>query len=539
MRERFPAPRPEPRGRLRWWMQKTTPLLLAGFIGAAATQVTGCAVSESDVHRWERTERGPEKLVAVLTHDKYAMPLRTEAAMSLIRMKPRAGKRIGIDQLIAALATVDEEARRKIVIGMTPDLVKEIEAPPPAKKPDGTMDPDATIPFKDAAFAMMSHDPPLVSDEKSKADLTAALIQWGQTDFEDRIDNSAQAYGVEQMMRFFGAPAVRNLPPLMTEQSTKVDRMASLIADLGDAATKEKASVQLVALAQGIDSAAWVAKERPLVEEANKRSGAKITDQQLQQQLDKFQEQELVKIFTSMRRVGGRPVIDYCLGFAGNSKNSDERRKAALAALENRIDKSATADIDKVFAIAKDEKTPDTVRDLAFARLGELPKDQVVPKLYTLFAARKWKVRWVSASLVLKTMTTKDIPEFMRHLPPTAAHKMGLAEATTYGPMMAKMKAPSGEPTPRDAITPYLASKELGPRLAALGFFYEGKKADVSVVQSHEGDKAPVPKCEKDDECGWTCVVPKAPGSNETEQKTITTVGEFVKFCVEPSMTNK
>lgn len=521
----------------RRWMHRASAVLLASVIAAAGAQM-GCAVSEGDVHRWENTERGPEKLVAVLTHDKYSMQLRTEAAMSLIRMKPRAGKRIGIDQLVSALASLDEDSRRRIVIGMTPDLVKEIEAPPPVKKADGTMDPDATVPFKDAAFALMSHDPPLVAEEKSKTDLTAALIQWAQTDFEDRIDNSAQAYGVEQMMRFFGAPAVRGLPPLMTEQSNKVDRMASLIADLGDAATKEKAAIQLVALAQKIDSPDWIAKEKPIVDEANKRSAQKVTDQQLQAQLEKFQEQELVKIFTSMKKIGGRPVIDYCLGFAANPKNSEERRKAALAALENRIDKSATADVDKIFAIAKDESTPDSVRDLAFGRLGELPKDEIVPKLYTLFAAKKWKVRWVSASLVLKTMSTKEIPDFMRHLPTSAATKMGLSEPTTYGALMGRMD-PKGGPSAREEITPYLTSKELGSKLTAIGFFYEGKKADVSMVQSLEGDKSPVPKCEKEDECGWTCVVPKAPGSQETEQKTITTVGEFVKFCVEPSMTNK
>ncbi len=509
--------------------------LTAGFMTPV---VAGCAVSESDVHRWEGTERGPEKLVAVVTHDKYSMQLRTEAAMSLIRMKPRAGKRIGIDQLIQALASLTEDDRRKIVIGMTPELVKEIEGAPPQKKPDGTMPFDETVPFKDAAFSMLSHEPPLVSDEKSKTDLSAALMKWAQTDFEDRIDNSAQAFGVEQMMRFFGAPAVKGLPPLMTEASSKVDRMASLVADLGDDQTKLAASQQLRTLAEAIDNPAWIAKQKPLVQEANTRSGAKVTDQQLAIQLDKFQEQELTKVFSSMKKVGGRPVIDYCLKFAANSKNSDERRKAALAALEGRIDKTNTADVDSVFNIAKDDAAPDAVRDLAFARLGELPKEQVVPKLYTLFEAKKWKVRWAAADLVLKTMTTKSLGEFMHHLPVSPGQKMGLSEPLTYGGRIAKMDAPSGEPKPREAILPYLNAKELGPRLTALGFFYQGKKADISVVQSKESDNTPVPKCEKEDECGWTCEVPKAPGSNETESKTIATVGDFVKFCIVPSMTN-
>lgn len=508
------------------------------LVAGAMLPSAGCAVSENDVHRWEGTERGPEKLVAVLTHDKYSIQLRTESAMSLIRMKPRAGKRIGIDQLVNALASLDEDSRRKIAIGMTPELVKEIESAPPVKKPDGTMDADASIPFKDAAFAMMSHDPPLVADEKSKTDLSAALIKWAQTDFEDRIDNSSQAYGVEQMMRFFGAPAVKGLPPIMTEQSAKVDRMASLVADLGDDATKQKASEQLKALAESIDSPNWIAKQKPLVQEANRRSNANVTDAQLQQQLDKFQEQELTKIFTSMKKIGGRPIIDYCLKFAANPKNSEERRKAALAALEGRIDKNNTADVDKIFDVAKDDNTPDSVRDLAFARLGELPKEQIVPKLYTLFEAKKWKVRWVSASLVLRTMSTKGIPEFMHHLPASSAQKMGLSEPLTYGGLIAKMDAPAGEPKPRDAIMGYMTARELGPKLTALGYFYQGKKADVSVVQSHESDNAPVPKCDKEDECGWTCEVPKAPGSQETESKTITTVGEFVKFCIVPSMTN-
>src|SRR5881275_2161401 len=60
---------------------------IARVIALAATAVTmmagagtsGCAVSESDVTRWETTERGPYKLVAVVTHDKYSWQLRTDS----------------------------------------------------------------------------------------------------------------------------------------------------------------------------------------------------------------------------------------------------------------------------------------------------------------------------------------------------------------------------------------------------------------------------------------------------------------------------
>jgi hypothetical protein len=174
------------------------------------------------------------------------------------------------------------------------------------------------------------------------------------------------------------------------------------------------------------------------------------------------------------------------------------------------------------------------VRDLAFARLGELPKEQVTQRMYELFeASGKWKVRWVAASLALKTITTKDLDTFMSKLPKTPNQKMGLSEPVTYGDLIRKMEGPR---KPRDVIMPYLDSKELGPKLVALGFFYGGKKADIPIVQRREGDTTPVPKCEPADECGWSCDVPK-PGSKETESKEIKTVGDFAKFCVVPSMT--
>ena len=505
-------------------------------LGAVALSTSGCAVNETDVHRWETTERGPEKLFAVVTHDKYSWPLRTEAALSMIRIRARGGKRIGIELLIESLASLAPEARSKIVAGMTPELIKQMQATPPGKKPDGTLTPDPSIPFKDAAFGMLSHEPTLVTEDKSNADITAALQQWSQTDFENRIDYSSQQHGIEQMMRFLGAPSVRALPGLMTENSTKLDRIAGLIADLGEPDVKLKASQSLVAIAKGIDSPSWIAKQTPLVEDADKRAGQKVTKEQLAEQIKKYQDQELTRIFSAMKRVGGRPVIDYVLLYAGQKENNEDRRKAALAALEGRVDKNNTGDVERLFEIAKDDNTPDSVRGLAFDRLGELPKEVVVPRMFQLFEPqKKWKVRWVAASLVLKSTSTGKIPEFMQHLPRSGGTKIGMTEPISYGALIQKMENPGSEPKAKDAIVPYLQSRELGPKLVALGYFYGGKKSDIPLIAPHGDETMAVPKCEKDDECGWSCDVPK-PGSQEKESKEVRSVGEFVRFCVVPSM---
>ena len=68
---------------------------------------------------------------------------------------------------------------------------------------------------------------------------------------------------------------------------------------------------------------------------------------------------------------------------------------------------------------------------------------------------------------------------------------------------------------------------------------YDGKKGDVGVVKSHEDDPTPVPKCDKDDDCGWTYEAPKPGGQpNEKETRDLKTVGEFVRYVLIPSMDN-
>jgi hypothetical protein len=525
----------------RW----TGAVAIAAAVVAVGVTGTGCAVSDSDVHRWETTAAGPEKLYAIVTHDKYSFPLRAEAALSLIRMTPRNGKRVGLEFLITgfdtpggrvqgALSVLGEDARRRIVSALAPALIQAMAITPP-KVPEGAaVPPDPSIPYKDAAFGLLSHEPPLAGDEKTKSDLVAALTQWVQADFEARIDNGAQQFGVEQIMRFIGAPSVKHLPSVLTEGSTKIDRACSLIADIGDDETKKRASDALVALGRLIDSPAWMNKQRALVVESNEKQKFKATEKQVQDQLEAYQAQELERVFANIKRVGGRPAVEFCLAYAHDKSKSEKIRKDALAALENRIDKNSASDVNGIYEIVSDDSNPDAVRGVAMARLGELPKDMILPKLYALFD-KKWQVRLDAGRLILKTVTTKDVPEFLRRLPANDKTKMGLSEPITYGTLILAMEAPSGQ-KPRDLLNSFLQSPDMGAKLTAAGSYYGAKRAEATALKSLSDDKTPVSKCEPADQCGWQCDVPKSPGSAEKETKTVATVGEFVRWCIEPSL---
>ncbi len=534
---------------------KTLFRVRGGVVGMALafalpTALGACRVSESDVKRWEMTQHGPTKLVAVITHDKYSMDLRTEAAMSLIRMPPRGGVRQGIKYLVekykddegeerdGALVQLSPDTRAQIVDRMAPLLIEQLKAPPPTRTPEGRLPADMTIPYKDATFAMLIHEPTLVSSDKTRDDLKAALIQWTQTGFEDRIENGSQQYGLEQMMRYLGADSVRPLPGIVSENTARIDRIANLVKEIGDDNAKLELSKALVGLAEKYNSAEWINAQTKIVTEHNAKNNVKADEKQVAAQVDKIQERRLTEeVFPAMKKIAGRPSVEYLFKYAADPNKPPERRKLAMAALEGNLDKNNPQDLDRTFAIAKNDETPDAVRDGAFARMGEFPKEQIVPKFFSLADPRKWKVRWVAFDNALKTMTPKQIPDFMNRLPKTANTKMGMTEPLSYGKRMHAMESPPGEPKPRDVIMPYLNSKDLGPKLTALGYFWEGPKADQAVVRPHENDNAPLPKCEKDDECSWECDVPKAPGSTETEKKELKTVGEFVKFCLLQTMT--
>jgi len=502
--------------------------LAASLLGAL-----GCRTDRKDVRRWANTQQGPRKIVAVMTHDKYPDELRIEAAMTLVRMKPRSGRRVGIDELVAGLSDLPAPSRAKIVSGMVPVLDKEIRKPPPPEpEPDTPRDVDTTFPYKDAAFALLTNGgQELVTDEEERARLKSALTDWVMADFSTRMDDPSQAYGMGQVLAELGADGVRRLPELIVPDAKKINSLAQLIAELGDAPTKLVASERLVQVASEINSDAWRARKTALLKQANASAGHDVEGARFEAQLAQYQEEELLRLLSSLKQIGQPPAVDYLLTLATDKAQPEKRREAALAAMEGHMDRKNDTQVNRLLALAGANDTPDSVRDQALRRVGELPRKQVAPALYGLFSHKNWKVRWVAAELVLKMSEVAHLDEFMSKL--ATIRDMAITEPIRYGKLIAALP---GAPPVSEAIGKYIERRRAVPvRLSALGYYLEqGTREQLAALEVYAADGSRVPGCTKGAEgCEWRCEVASG---DQRVAKNVATVGDFVQYCVKPAM---
>ena len=404
-----------------WGLAALAAIMFTGFCAE------GCRVSQDDIYKWEGTERGPEKLVAVIAHEKYDPALRVDAALALVRMKPRGGRRVGVPARVAAIASLQKNDDRALIVGgMVPVLVAEMGKPPPIAQ-GSVLPQDGSIPYKDAAYALLTYEKAvLVTNEQHKQQLMDALAKWPAADFDHRYDNSAQMYGLEQVIRLVGPAGARALPQLISNDSRKIAELARLIAERGDAPTKEAASKRIVEVVKYTASQVFIDKVKASVEEANRAAKLNPTPEQLKYQLVATQDEQLKRIFTAMKKIGGRPVVEFCLTYAAEVSNSEERRVLAAAALEGTFDPKDPNDAKRLLDIAAADSTPDKVRDLVFRRIGEMERKSVIGRLYEIFSNKRWQVRWVAAQYVIKMSDTTQIAEFMGKLPQGRAENFAM-----------------------------------------------------------------------------------------------------------------
>ena len=515
-------------------------------VGLAATSISGCAVTEEDLTRWETTLGGPKRLSAVVLHDKYPHELRVQAAMALIRMKPRKGQVVGIDRLIKGTLVCDQEyikpgepcqrsqlspeARGKILADLIPMVIEELEKEPPKPAQKGQTPPDPSFKFKDAAFLMLTYEKTqVVADEALRKLLGSALTDWAMADFDRRLNDRGQAYGMEQLLRHVGPSSVVRLPEQMTKDGKNLAKIADMVAKIGSQDTREAASKKLVEIVKYTASQEWGKEKLPELKEANRKAGFDPTDKQLEKQLADFQNESVVRVYASMKKVGGEAVVTYCLDVAADKKQEAARRQTALAALEGHISRKNDGHIKQLFEIAKSDAPPEVI-DQTFRRIRELPREKVIDQLYGFFESKDWKLRRLAGATILQMSTAKDVGEFVAKLDEKATNNFNLPEAITYGAYLGGLK----EGKPLEALEPLMTKAGVRGRLSAISYWYEfGNKKTLDKVKPYEQDGTKVPACDEEAGCDWTCMV----GSGEKkESKEIKTVGDFASFCIKPKM---
>ena len=530
-------------------------ILALGAVGLGLGSSAGCAVQEGDLTRWETTLGGPKRLSAVVLFDKYPLDKRVDAAMSLVRMKPRKGKHVGIDRLVKGTLVCDPEylretepcikqelspeRRAEIIAQMVPMLIQELKKEPPKPTQGGQVAPDPSFKYKDAAYLMLTYEgAQVITDQQLRTELEEALIVWAMADFERRLNDRTQAFGMEQLLRHIGPASVKELPSKMVRNTRELGQMADLVAKIGSSETKEEASKQLVKIAQYVASEDWKKENVGKLQEANRKAGYELTEKQFNEQLVKYQTESVTRVFGSMKKIGGAAVVDFALKLAADNdvpkdlpaEDATKRRALALASIAGHVDRKNADHVKSLIAIAKDPKVPPEVVDQAFARIRELPRESVIDELYEFFEGPDWQKRRIAAVTILRLSTVKHIDEFLGKLKEKATKNFNPNEAITYGAYLADLK----EGDPLKVLEPHMKQGDAKVRITALSYWRaRGDKTMVDKLDPYKTSGQKAPRCEKDEEqrfeCQWECVADKEP-------KKVTTVGQYVTLCVLPKM---
>lgn len=452
--------------------------------------VLGCAVTEEDIVRWENTQRGPGRIVAVLLADKYDDALRIRAGVALVEMEPRTGDHAvdGVVELQHALEQLDEATRTRIVDGMAPRLIEMMRGEGAAAAPaDSNAPPPIQIRAKDASYLIIGW-----GSEATRTSLTDGVVGWFVEDFNGR--NLAGAYSAEQVVRALGSPAASRLVDAMTARipSAALVQIANLIAQIGDDATKARAAERLVAVEvelEGPEFGAWLTERfrSQLAERGITRTDAEISvgveanreiyiNEGALPAMHHLADQTVIanRLLTMAQVVVPTPPT--------TAAALETRRVTALQAMEGHV---RPDQVNALLQMALAQTNSDRVRDYAFDRIADSHDRGVLPQLWPLATqdgtARRdaWRERWRIGSLLL-TLGGRDVlVEWFSRLPAIRDVRYAREELHGYAERFAQMR-----PEPTDIVRSQLNSTDWWDQAIALYYFERaGTEADIPALQ--------------------------------------------------------
>ena len=450
--------------------------LILGLALLGMTATAGCKVTENDIDHWKRTVKGPGKMVAVMLAEKYEPPLRASAALALVDMERQDVD--GVAELQRALGTLDEATRLALVKTVTPGLIKLMNGsgkPNPAEGP-----PTAQIRAKDAAFTLIP-----MADPETRTLLTNAVVGWYTVDFNGR--SLSGNYSAEQVIRALGSAGATLLVDAMGAKLPQqaLVKLAELIGQLGDPATKARAAKKIVAIEAEMAGTGFLGWLQGQIQEQLAAAGQKPDDARIAKAAElnraKFIDEGAIP---AMKHLADQPpVAGRLLAIAANTQAPTARRTRALQALEG---KAKDPQLDALLALALDQEAPASVRDYAFDRVADIRSPRAIAPMWPLVQDKEQaRTRWRAGELVLAIGGNAVLSEFFAKLP-SGDVPYGTAELEGYAARMGQMT-----PLPTAVATGQLSSPDWWDRVIALHFFQrKGTQADIARMQALLSDSS-------------------------------------------------
>ncbi len=452
-----------------------------------ALVASACAVTAADIEAWKSTVRGPGKIVAVLLADKYDDTLRIRAGLALVEMERSDVD--GVSELQGALRQLPDETRRRIVDGMAPGLIEMMQgrgaaAGAPQAAGGESAPPTIQVRSKDAAFVVLSYASP-----GPQAQLTDAVVGWFVEDFNGR--SLAGSFSAEQVIRQLGAPAASRLVDAMNARLPQqaLTKIAELIAQLGDDATKTRAGERVVAIEQEMESAefgTWLG-DRLRQQARESDPPRELTDEMVARGVAFNREQFIVSgALPAMHHLGDRPAVAARLLVIAQQPSAtpelETRRVTALQALEGHVQPGQTTPL---LALALDQTQPDRVRDYAFDRIADSRDRSILAQLWPLATQSSsvgptaWRVRWRVGTLLLSLGGGDVVAEWFTRLPRATGERYAREELHGYAERLAQIR-----PAPTGLVRTKLVSSVWHEQAIALYYFERaGTEADLAALQ--------------------------------------------------------
>jgi hypothetical protein len=347
-----------------------------------------------------------------------------------------------------------------------------IQGPPPRQ-----------IRAKDAAFALIPH----AGGESRKA-LTAAVMRWYTVDFNGR--SLSGNYSAEQVVRALGSPAASMLVDALNAQLPQqaLGKLAELIGQLGDPATKQRAAQKLVAIEAEMYAAPFVnwlkAQIVSQLGAAATKDPARVEKAALLNR-DRFIDEGAIP---AMKHLADQPEVAARLLAIASDKSPAlaDRRTRALQALEGKVREEH---LGPLLSLALDPTAPPTVQDYAFDRVADIRSPRAIPPMWPLVQdGAKQRLRWRAGELVLAIGGSSVLSEFFAKLPSQPDVVYEPEELEGYALRMGQMT-----PLPSAIASAQLSSPDWWDRVIALHFFARrGTQADIPAVSRLLGDSTPV-----------------------------------------------